>query len=262
MRDERGRLVAKCEIYEERDAELRAKAARLEAEMRPTTDRMAAVQAEHDALLASSHRDKAEITKYRAQLTHFAEMEEGRSAARRARGVQGREDAPGGERAARRGGPPRRQGLAAPQDRRAARAAGRAAGRARRGGGGAARGAGGARARRGRRPRPPRARGQAGDRVEAQKDRRARCSPRRRLAGDYARQLAALSELQAAHRTADARARRHAAAARRRRRRPPRFGRARRRRRGRLGRVRRRDRLPAGSPGVYPSYSSPALFTR
>ena len=84
--------------------------------------------------------------------------------------------------------------------------------------------------------------GQAGDRVEAQKDREGTLLAAQAIAGDYARQLAALSELQAAHRRrARARPRRAAAAAAR-----PRFGRARRGRRGRLGRVRRRDRLPAG----------------
>ena len=84
----------------------------------------------------------------------------------------------------------------------------------------------------------------------------------RHIAGDYARQLAALSELQAAHRTADARARGTPLP------------------RGGGGDVLLDSGEPAddgavdwaafaaatdyqlGSPGVYPSYSSPALFTR
>ena len=104
--------------------------------------------------------------------------------------------------------------------------------------------------------------GQAGDRVEAQKDREGALLAAQAIAGDYARQLAALSELQAAHRTADARARGTPLP------------------RGGGGDVLLDSGEPAddgavdwaafaaatdyqlGSPGVYPSYSSPALFTR
>ena len=263
MRDERGRLVAKCEIYEERDAELRAKAARLEAEMRPTTDRMAAVQAEHDALLASSHRDKAEITKYRAQLTHFAEMEEGRSAAQRELAAC-RAERTLLEESARRGEADHRadkdsllRKIDALLGRQAELQAERDA---------AAAGQREAQVALARAEADGRVlrelAGQAGDRVEAQKDREGALLAAQALAGDYARQLAALSELQAAHRTADARARGTPLP------------------RGGGGDVLLDSGEPAddgavdwaafaaatdyqlGSPGVYPSYSSPALFTR
>ena len=263
LRDERGRLVAKCEIYEERDAELRAKAARLEAEMRPTTDRMAAVQAEHDALLASSHRDKAEITKYRAQLTHFAEMEEGRSAAQRELAAC-RAERTLLEESARRGEADHRadkdsllRKIDALLGRQAELQAERDA---------AAAGQREAQVALARAEADGRVlrelAGQAGDRVEAQKDREGALLAAQAIAGDYARQLAALSELQVAHRTADARARGTPLP------------------RGGGGDVLLDSGEPAddgavdwaafaaatdyqlGSPGVYPSYSSPALFTR
>ena len=227
------------------------------------TDRVAAVQAEHDALLASSHRDKAEITKYRAQLTHFAEMEEGRSAAQRELAAC-RAEKTLLEESARRGEADHRadkdsllRKIDALLGRQAELQAERDA---------AAAGQREAQVALARAEADGRVlrelAGQAGDRVEAQKDREGALLAAQAIAGDYARQLAALSELQAAHRTADARARGTPLP------------------RGGGGDVLLDSGEPAddgavdwaafaaatdyqlGSPGVYPSYSSPALFTR